>query len=332
MLIALGALLATFVFADAVVTVINITQRSGPIASTVHRGVRALSRGLPHRIRAITGVVITLAIVLSWTFGLWIAWTVAMLDPAVAIRTADGQPVDGLAGAVYVAGFSIFTLGTGDLEAGTAVGRLVTVFASFTGLFTVTFEVTYLLSLLTAVAHERSTARKTFALGPDVATIVRRSWDGRTFRTVEPLLHDVARDLVRLAEDHRTFKVLHDVLPTDRSTALGPSLLALSDAADVLHYAADEQLSITELTHAVLTAAIDGVIAGMPEHETDDEPPPPSDPAGLFAVLGIPAARRVPVDDENSWRRRCLYALATEEGWRSVVDEAVGTSGTERDQ
>jgi hypothetical protein len=106
------------------------------------------------------------------------------------------------------------------------VGRMVTVIASGSGLFTVTLEVTYLVSLTSAISHERSTARQASALGGDVPTILRRAWDGRSFRGIEPILQSLARDLSALAEEHRLFPVLHDVLPNERRLALGPSLLA----------------------------------------------------------------------------------------------------------
>jgi hypothetical protein len=135
---------------------------------------RRLVRLLPGGARATAGLFMTIAVVISWTLGLWASWTIALLDPAVElIRTADREPL-GPIDTIYLAGFSVFTLGTGDVAPATTVGRLVTVVAAATGLFTVTLEVTYLLSLTSAAAHERSTARHTYALGSDVGVIVRR--------------------------------------------------------------------------------------------------------------------------------------------------------------
>ncbi|MFA9430628.1 hypothetical protein [Egicoccus sp. AB-alg2] len=327
MLIALGAAMAVFVLRDAIRTTINLSEKRGPIATLVLKTGRRITEMLPRRFKTTAGLAITIAVVVSWTLGLWLAWFVALLDPAVEIvRSGDDAPL-GLLDTLYVAGFSIFTLGTGDLEADNTAGRLVTVVASGTGLFTVTLEVTYLLSLTSAAAHERSTARQTYALGHDAAQIVARAFDGRTFAQVEPLLQQLARDLSTLAEQHRTFPVLHDVLPSSRELALGPSLLALSDAADVMHFAAPEACAINRLTYQQLTEAIDGVLAGLPPGRRPPEPPAAAPAGALLRQAGCEESRPMPDDEAVADRRRGLYALASEEGWESAADDAIAIDG-----
>ncbi|MFA9447172.1 hypothetical protein [Egicoccus sp. AB-alg6-2] len=322
-LIVFGVALALFVLRDAIRTTINLSEKTGPIASLVLRGGRRVAQVLPRRLTRTAGLAITVAVVLSWTLGLWIAWTIALSDPATGVVVSGQDRPLGLLDTFYVAGFSIFTLGTGDLEVTNTTGRLVTVFAAGTGLFTVTLEVTYLLSLTSAAAHERSTARQTYALGHDAAQIVARSFDGHTFRQVEPLLQQLARDLSTLAEQHRTFPVLHDVLPSTRALALGPSLLALSDAVDAMHFAVPEECAINRLTYQQLTESIDGVLAGLPP---GSDPPAPPDPPAATEMLqraGCHQARPVPDNEAIAKRRRGLYGLAAEEGWRGAADEAI---------
>jgi hypothetical protein len=322
-LIALGAAMAMLVMVDAVRTTINLSDRPGPMARTVVAGARRVVRSLPRDLRGGAGLAMTVAVVLSWTLGLWLAWSVAMLDPAIEIvRAGDGSPL-GVAGAFYFAGFSIFTLGTGDVEAATDAGRFVSVVASATGLFTVTLEVTYLLSLTRAAAQERRTARQTFALGGDVETILRSAARDGSFREVEPVVFELAGEISELAEHHRTFPVLHDVLPRDRQHALGPSLLALSDALDAMHFALPDERAVGVLAYRQCTEAIDGLLGSLPSREPWPEAPPRADPAALLRLIGCEAERRVPDDDELEVRRRGLYALATEEGWQHVADEVV---------
>lgn len=326
MLIVLGASVAVAVLADAVFTVIHATEHKGPIARTMLRIGRAGVHRLPRRLRTAAGIVITFMIVLSWTLGLWLAWTIALLDPSIAIQTARGVPAPDLLDAIYVAGFAIFTLGTGDLEAGTQVGRLVTVAASATGLFTVTLEVTYLVSLTSAISHERSTARQAYALGHDVSTILRRAWDGESFRPIEPYLQEVARDLSTLAERHRLFPVLHDVLPNERRMALGPSLLALSDACEVMAHAVGQPAALRTLSYEQVTEAMDAVLRGLPRRERELSPPAAPDTAAALAVVGEVPARTVEETDVVAARRRGLFALAMEEGWRDAAYEVVRVS------
>jgi hypothetical protein len=322
-LIALGALLALTVMVDAVRTTINLAQRPGPIARTVVAGGRRVVRALPVERRATAGLFLTILVVVSWTLLLWTSWTIALLDPAVVlVRAGDDTPL-GVVETLYLGGFSVFTLGTGDVESATNAGRIVSIAAAGTGLFTVTLEVTYLLSLTSAAAHERSTARHAFALGPDVGAIVRRAYRDGGFRQLEPLLFRLAADLNDLAEHHRTFPVLHDVLPRERAFALGPSLLALCDAIDVMHLAAPEDARIGALAYEQVAEAVDGLIDGLPSPEPPDAPPARADAAALLALVGLPSVDEVGPDEARDRRRRGLYALAVEEGWKDVAEATV---------
>jgi hypothetical protein len=322
-LIALGAAMALFVMIDAVRTTINLADRPGPMARTVVAGGRRIVRVLPGRARATAGLALTLAVVVSWTLGLWLSWGLALLDPAVEIvRTSDGSPL-GVLETFYVAGFSVFTLGTGDVAATTNVGRFVSVVASATGLFTVTLEVTYLLSLTQAASHERSTARKAYAFGGDVGTILRNAARDGSFRAIEPLIFQLAHDVSRLAEQHRTFPVLHDVLPRERSLALGPSLLAIADALDAMHHAVADEHAVGVLAYRQCTEAMDGLLSRLPPSDRVPEAPTRGDVAALLRSAGCEPVREVPDDPAIDERRRGLYAFATEEGWREVADAVV---------
>lgn len=328
MLIAVGSLLAVVVLSDAIRTTINLSERRGPIARSVLRVGRALTRRLPNRRRGSAGVVMTVMVVMSWTLGLWLAWTIALFDPAVTLLdTTTGQTVGGFE-TIYVAGYAIFTLGTGDVVAGSLAGRIVTVVAGGTGLFTVTMEVTYLVSLTSAAAHERKTARQAHAIGHDVDRIVRRSWDGGSFTAVEPLLLDLASALGALAEQQRTFPVLHDVLPSERAFALGPTLLGLSDALEIMHRSVAQEQRVGVLAYAQAVDAIDALVQGMPEDVDHGEPPAPAASAELVRDIGATFVEEPEIDERRRARRRALFALAHEEGWERSAYDAVRSNAT----
>jgi hypothetical protein len=137
------------------------------------------------------------------------------------------------------------------------------------------------------------------------------------------LLFRLASDLSRLAEQHRTFPVLHDVLPRERSLALGPSLLALSDALDAMHHAVGDRHRVGVLAYRQVTEAIDGLLARLPARDELPEPPPRADVARLLVSVGCTPEGDVPDHAELDERRAGLFALAIEEGWREVAEEVV---------
>jgi len=187
----------------------------------------------------------------------------------------------------------------------------------------VTLEVTYLVSLTSAISHERSTARQAYALGHDLPTILRRAWDGESFRSIEPYLQAIARDLGTLAERHRLFPVLHDVLPNERRMALGPSLLALSDACEVMAHSVAKPAALSTLSYEQMTEAMDSVVRGLPKREREVSPPAAPDTAAALAILGEIPARDVEETDAVVARRQGLFALAMEEGWRDAAYEVL---------
>lgn len=324
MLLAIGVALALFVLRDAVHTAVNLSQRTSLLAGGVLRAGRRLAHLLPGREPASTGLVVTMGMVAVWTVGIWLAWTIALLDPAVVITGEEGQPAGGWWDAAYLAGISVFTLGTGDIEPANTVTRLTTVAASWTGLFVVTLEVTYLLSLVQAAIHERQTARRANALGDGVAAIIERAWDGTSFGSIEPVLQDLARDLSALAEQHRTFPVLYDVRPTRPELALGPALLAVSDAVEVLRHAPPDELALSRLTYDQITAALDGMGNALPPPRLTPDPPPREDAASLLAGVGAPAADDAAASARAVERRCTFYRLAVEEGYGTAADAVVG--------
>ena len=116
-----------------------------------------------------------IGIVTAWIVTIWISWTLvfASVEGSV-VEATTGETAD-LWGKAYFAGYSILTLGNGELVPASTPWRLTTLAAAGTGLALVTLAVTYILNVVQASNRRRSLAAVIWTLGDTSADIVERA-------------------------------------------------------------------------------------------------------------------------------------------------------------
>ncbi|MCO8128124.1 potassium channel family protein [Acidimicrobiia bacterium EGI L10123] len=232
LLVGLGCLMVALVVADVFRTVLWSGQGAGPLTGAITALGR---RALPllsgdRRLRSAVGPVALLAIVATWTALLLTGFTLMLEGQPDAIRTSGTkQPVDWFERAYFV-GYSLFTLGNGDLAPATDFGRVLAVAVSATGLFLLTLSVTYLLPVISASVASRSFASSARALGDSPEDVVLGAWDGTRIQ-LDHQLRDLAAALGTLAEQHLAYPVLHLFQSSDTTTS---APLAVADLDDLL--------------------------------------------------------------------------------------------------
>lgn len=225
-----GWILVALVLADVFRTVLWSGQGAGPLTAAITGvGRRLLPRLSGHgRLRSAVGPLAVLLIVTVWSTLLLVGFTLVLEGDPDAIRTSSTeQPVDWFERAYYV-GYSLFTLGNGDLAPVTDAGRLLTVAISATGLFLITLSVTYLLPVISASVASRSFASSAHSLGDTPEDVVLGAWDGDRIH-LHDQLRDLASQLSLLAEQQLAYPVLHLFASSDPSTS-APLAVAHLDA------------------------------------------------------------------------------------------------------
>lgn len=158
----LGTLLIVSVMIDACWTTLT-TRGSGLLTSGVVAGVRLFaymsSRWLTRRGPLMAaGPLAVILMGMVWLIGLWSGWVLVFYGMSASVLdSATNMPV-GLGGYIYYVGFTLSTLGVGDLvPAGSALQVLTTV-ASFNGLILVTLVITYAVPLVGGAVERREVA------------------------------------------------------------------------------------------------------------------------------------------------------------------------------
>jgi hypothetical protein len=315
LLVGLGGVLALLVVADVFRTVLWSGQGAGPLTGAV----TALGRRLlpllsgSRRARSAVAPVALVAVVVTWTSLLLVGFTLVLEGQPEAIRTSGTkQPVDWFERAYFV-GYSLFTLGNGDLAPATDFGRVMAVAVSATGLFLLTLSVTYLLPVISASVAARSFASSARSLGDSPEEVVLGAWDGDRIQ-LDHQLRELATTLGTLAEQHLAYPVLHLFQSVDTATSAPLAVADLDDLLTLLD-GVDHQVAPLATPRRQLRSAIEMYLE-IYGSEGDADAAPPAPRTDRLVAAGIPLVDRQAYE-------RTLDDLATHRGRvRSLVRAA----------
>lgn len=216
----LGAGLVAVALTDMFLIVLYLRGGTGLITPALSRlvwgALRAVGRltGEKHGlVLAYSGPLLLVAIATVWAGLTWVGFGL-MVWPALGggIRATAGATPTDFATALYYAGFSLTTLGTGDLTPRTGGWRLATVAAAGLGFSSFTLVVTYFLSVYSALRRRNVFAnalhQRTAATGSPIEYLVRLTKGAEPSRARQDF-DLVLVDMVDLYESHRFYPVLH---------------------------------------------------------------------------------------------------------------------------
>ena len=110
---------------------------------------------------------------------------------------------------LYFTGFTVFTLGVGDMVPGQGWWQVATVAATGTGLALVTTSITFLVPVASATAQRRHLASTVAALGGSPHDIVREGWNGSDFSGLVQQLVNLPPTIQMSRQQHLAYPVLH---------------------------------------------------------------------------------------------------------------------------
>ena len=325
LLVALGLGLLAVTVLDLLWTTLWPTGGAGPltgrVAGALWTAVRHLApptdRG--HQLRSAAGPVILMAVAALWVLLLYVGWALVFASAETGIVVASTKEPASLADRLYFAGYSLFTLGNGDLQPASWPWQLATIMATANGLLLITLAVTYLVPVVSAATSKRAVSGQITSLGADAATFATTTWGRHGFSAVAPQMASIASTLGTLADQHLAYPILHYFhgRPATRSSAV--ALAVLDEALTTLRFGVAEH---ARLEPAVLAPARETVasylhtLAGGFIREADQPPPPPGlEPLRRAGIPTVDDAAFATAVRELSHRRRLLRGLVEAEGW-----------------
>lgn len=319
-LLALGVLLIAVAMWDALVTTLAVSNSAGPFSGRLTHTLWSvgLRLGGDRTLQAL-GLALTLVVLAMWLTLLWTGWTLVFsADPGAVVVTATGEPV-GFWDRAYFAGYTLFTLGNGDLRADGAVWKLVTVLALLNGLGLATLGITYLVPVATAASERRRLAATIAALGDRPDDILTRAWNGSNFGFLPQHLVGLGSEIDLLAQRHLTFPVLHFFHSRERQAAAGVAIARIDEALMLLREAVAEPARVEPSAVDPLRTSLTHFLDTLRSAYISPAPEGPQVPSLVtLRAAGIPVVdqetftTRVQKLDE---RRKVLVALQAYDGW-----------------
>jgi hypothetical protein len=264
---------------------------------------------------------IMLEVIAAWVLLLWSGWTLVFVGAGDGLAdTTTGAPAD-LADAAYFAGYTLTTLGQGDFRPVGAPWQVLTVLAAMSGLFVLTFSITYIVPVLQAAVHRRRVATWIAGLGLSAEALLENTWGEDDCSALRAHFQALTPEIALLSQRHRTYPVLHYFHGEGRREAFAPNLAVLDEALTLIEigmgYTCVGRGTALPLRTAV--AEVLGSLEGRPV--LPDAPPPPPD-LDRLRRKGYPAgcaddafADRL-AEEDLAERRALLLGLVRYEGWK----------------
>jgi hypothetical protein len=215
----MGIVLILLALIDIYLTVLRSHVDSGLLSVSIARGTwqlfRSGARFVPkqrHQLLSYSGSTVVVMIVVVWVLLLILGFAlINWTGLGTTIRASQGQTPTDFITALYYSGYSLTTLGTGDLVPQTGISRLLVIFEAALGFSIFTLTITYILSVYSALIK-----RNTFALSlhhrtnntADAAELLARLAADNNLNNIQQDISNIARDLMNILESQNTYPVL----------------------------------------------------------------------------------------------------------------------------
>ena len=316
-----GVVIVLFTFVDVLYTTI-MSRGSGSfsdrLTSVLWQKIMARRRSWGDSRLSQAGIAVMIVVITMWIALMWAGWTLVFCGGEGAIVNAQSKAPATTWERAYFTGYTLVTLGLGDFQPTSWLWRLCTVLASLSGLFVITFSITYLVPVLQAAAERRSLAVYLSGMGLTSEEIIRNMWEEERCEALEAHLVPLAPALTLLAQRHLTYPVLQYFHGARRREALAPSIAALDEALTVLESGFEDACVSAGVMHSA-RAAIAELLDTLDKRFIGPEEEPPPAPA-LTAYREAGRSMRSDKDfaevlEEHAARRALLLAMVRREGW-----------------
>ncbi|MGM0570868.1 ion channel [Marinobacter sp.] len=203
-----GAALVVLVMVDACWT--TLTTRgagvfTGMVTNTVRWCAITLSRNAGRRAFLVAAGPLAITLMgLVWVTGLWAGWVLMFAAiPGAVQQSSTMMPATAAGDLVYFVGFTLSTLGVGDLVPAGTLSRVLTAVASFNGLILITLGITYAVPLVSGAVQRRELA---FELS--LVNSAARAEGSSPLPSLTEGLKSVRRDLMHCTEQRMAYPML----------------------------------------------------------------------------------------------------------------------------
>jgi len=265
------------------------------------------------------GAIILVSILINWLLLIWISASLLFISEPKSLMNVETNTTTTIVNKIFFTGYTLSTLGLGDIEPEGNFWDILTAILSFTGLILISIAITYLIPVVSAEITKRKISVNINTLGGSVQEILLNYWNGSNFKELEQPFIPLIDSIILHAQNHKAYSVLHFFHSSDRKEAFVLNITNLDEVLTVLlhNIPKDQQPSYTTLIR--LRKAISSYLVTLPAtFITPGKKTPPIQILTDLESKGIPILSGTTVDQEYkklTTRRRLLLSLINDDGW-----------------
>lgn len=220
---------------------------------------------------------------------------------------------------IFYTGYTLSTLGLGDIEPNGPFWDIITTILSFAGLILISVAITYLIPVVTAEIEKRKISVYITTLGCSVEEILVNYWNGSDFKQLNLPFIYLTDKIISHAQNHKAYSVLHFFHTSDKKEAFVLNITNLDEVLTTLLYNIKEEYRPS--THALmgLRKAISSYLITLPSvYIKPSKELPPAQKLTKLKEMNIPVIQGKGTElafVNISGRRRLLLALVKNDGW-----------------
>lgn len=265
------------------------------------------------------GSIILVSIIINWLVLIWFSATLLFVSQVDSLMNVETNTSTTVISKIFFTGYTLSTLGLGDIEPNGALWEILTSTLSFTGLILISIAITYLIPVVSAEIEKRKVSVYITTLGCSVEEILLNHWNGKDFKQLEQAFVNLTTMIILHAQNHKAYSVLHFFHTSNKNEAFVLNLTNLDETLTVLFHNIPEEHRPSKHVLMGLRKAISSYLETLPgTFISPSEITPPLISLNKLNKAGVPLMTgddAVQEYQKISPRRRLLLALVNDDGW-----------------
>lgn len=271
------------------------------------------------KILELGGSFILVAILINWLLLIWTSASLLFISQPNSLMHVESNLPTKIVDKIFYTGYTLSSLGLGDIEPDGPFWDILTAILSFTGLILISIAITYLIPVVSGEIIKRRISVYITTLGCSVEDILLNYWNGKNFKELEQPFISLTGTIILHAQNHKAYSVLHFFHSSDKKEAFALNLTNLDEVITILlHRIPPEQHPSFNVIMG-LRRAITSYLVTLPEaYITRGDETPPLPKLTALENKGIQLIQGETVDvayKKTKSRRRLLLSLIKDDGW-----------------
>ncbi len=264
------------------------------------------------------GAFILVAILVNWLLLIWISASLLFISNTDSLMNVETNTATTIVDKIFYTGYTLSTMGLGDIEPDGHFWDILTAILSFTGLVLISIAITYFIPVVSGEVTKRRISVYITTLGCSIEDILLNYWNGENFKELEQPFMILTGSIILHAQNHKAYSVLHFFHSSNKKEAFALNLTNLDEVISVLLHVTPAQQPSMNVMMGLRRAITSYLVTLHEAFINPGEQTPPLPELSTLQAKGIQLVERETVEsgyEKIKSRRRLLLSLIKNDGW-----------------